>query len=339
VVSLSNEAAIAPPRCFLQTRKRAQAHSITVQPYRASRASQHVAFVGALKALTSSKAGFSMPNSVEVMRKPLHAAFLLALILMPLAGVAATAQQQPATQAASSEATLRARVQQFYALLQMRQIARAETYATKDSRERLRDQTQNPFLGFKVGTVLVEPDGKSGKVSVELTVMAPYAGAPMPFERKSDWTLEDGEWRIIVPAPPPEMSLDAMMGMAPDNDAPKPEELQFQGHRYGLGVMKAGERKTAAFPFKNISNHNVTMSRIDTGCDCLKVKTQQMTYKPGESGELTIEFDSTGFGYDYAQSVVVHTEPGDVKSYLQIHCEVVPKITATSPEPGAMEKN
>ncbi|MBI3934907.1 MAG: DUF1573 domain-containing protein [Acidobacteria bacterium] len=252
---------------------------------------------------------------------------------LPLAA-ALPLQEGANEQAVKPEQVLRVRAQQFYTLLQMRQVTKAETYATKDSRERLRDQASNPFLGFRMLSVQLDPDGKSGKVKVELTVMAPYMGAPMPLERNTQWQLEDGEWRIIVPEPPPEMSLESMMAISPEKKEVKPEELQFKGHSFGLGVMKPGDVKTAAFPFTNVTDHAVTISNIATGCECLQVKTQKMEYKPGESGELVIEFDSTNYEYEYLQSVLVRTDPGDIVSYLRIHAQVVPRNIAFPEKPS-----
>ena len=53
-----------------------------------------------------------------------------------------------------------------------------------------------------------------------------------------------------------------------------------------------------------------------------------MEYQPGETGELVIDFDSTNYEYAYAQTVVVSTSPGDVKSYLKIAAHVVPRVIA-----------
>jgi len=276
-------------------------------------------------------------GALQPRRGPLAASMLSAMMLtaimlaMPDGSLAAALAQD---KAAAPEQALKTRVEQFYTLLRTRQVSKAQTYATKESRDRLADEPQNPFLAFKVGAVRVEPDGKTGQVSVELTVMAPSMGTPMPFERKTEWTLEDGEWRIKVPARPPEMSIESMMGMTGDAEVAKPEELKFKGYTYGFGVLKPGEKTTATFPFTNIAKHDVTISEIKTGCDCLAAKIQKKTYKPGESGELAIEFDSTNYEYVYAQSIVVLTIPGDIKTILEVHGEVVPRNIASPQKPA-----
>jgi hypothetical protein len=49
-----------------------------------------------------------------------------------------------------------------------------------------------------------------------------------------------------------------------------------------------------------------------------------MEYKAGESGELVIEFNSTGYPEEYKQTVVVQTNPGMGKTYLEVDAEVIP---------------
>lgn len=223
-------------------------------------------------------------------------------------------------------AALRARAQEFYTLLQARQIGRAERYATAATRERFLDQVGSPFLSFEIRSVTLGPDGTSAKVSVDFNVLAGFMGGVMTMTRDSDWRLEEGEWRVVVPERP-SSDLQSAMAMG-SQEVPKPEELRFEKHRVELEPLKSGETKLARFSFKNGTDHVVKISRVDTGCPCLTVKTQKMEYLPGEAGELVVEFNSTGYEYEYSQTMVVWTQPGDVKSYLTLHTEVIPKAIA-----------
>lgn len=268
-----------------------------------------------------------MPLARTILKRFVLIRFFLAIVAL-LSGMPGRELLRAQHITGSPEQALKVRVQEFYTLLHTRQYAKAEAYATKDSRERLRDQASNPFLGFRVISAEVNPDGQSAKAKVELTLMTPYMAAPMPYERTTEWRLEEGEWRIVVPEPPPVATLESMMAMGGEKKEMKPEQLQFKGHTYGLGVMKPGEVKAAAFPFTNVTDHSVRIAEIVTGCDCLKVKTEKMEYQPGESGELVIEFDSTNYEYEYLQSVKVRTQPDDVISYLKIYAEVVPRNIA-----------
>ena len=109
--------------------------------------------------------------------------------------------------------------------------------------------------------------------------------------------------------------------------------MKFGGHRFGLGLMKNGEKKVARFPFTNPTDHLVTITQVATGCECLTVKDFKKEYKPGESGELVIEFDSTNYPGLYAQTMVVKTSPGDATSYLLVEGETPIRVNP-APAPG-----
>jgi Protein of unknown function (DUF1573) len=221
---------------------------------------------------------------------------------------------------------LQRRVQEFYGLLQTRQISRAEQYATKESRELLRDQVGKPFLGFRVVSATMNADGKSGNAAVELNVMMPFSPTPVPIQRTSHWKIEDGEWRVELAEAPPVNTGDMLALQT--KEAEKPEELKFVGHKFGLGVMKPGEVKEARYPFENVTDHVVKIKSIETDCDCLKDKTEKLEYQPGEKGAVVVDFDSTNYEYTFMNTMVVTTNPGDVKSYLEIGAQVVPRAIA-----------
>jgi hypothetical protein len=262
--------------------------------------------------------------------RSLGTALLLAILMSGIGSRSAVGLQIAGLQSKSSAdqlaEVLRNRVREFYSLLQMRQVVRAEAYTTEESRERLRDQASSPFLGFKIISTEVNPDGQSGTAVVEITVMAAFATSPIPIQRNSKWVIEDGEWRVVVPEPP-EVDPEAMMGLE-EREPPPPEELQFEGHSYGLGVMQPGEVKEARYPFKNVTDHAVSIKEIATDCECLVSKTKKLEYQPGEKGEIVIEFNSKGYEYAYMQTIVVTTSPGDRKSYLRIGAQVVPRAIA-----------
>ena len=90
----------------------------------------------------------------------------------------------------------------------------------------------------------------------------------------------------------------------------------------------------ARFAFTNVSQRVVTVSVRQTSCDCLRLKTQQKEYKPGESGTLEIEFDPSGLGVNsqtsFMQDIIIKTEPGGAYAKL-----VVGALLAPAPAPAA----
>lgn len=229
-----------------------------------------------------------------------------------------TAAQSP--QDVTPEQVLRGRAEDFYSLLQLSRWSAAEKYITPDSLESYRDQNKSPFLGFTFDSIKIAPNGQEATISARVQVFTGVSSMPMWLPRESRWKLVDGAWYVIIPR---ESRVD-MKGLftAPGAKgtaaAPPPEELKFKGLRWNFAMIARGQIKTARFPFTNVTGHDVTITEVAAGCDCLKVKLEKKVYKPGESGTLEIEFDPAGFARDYAQSIVVKTDPGGLTTYLMV---------------------
>jgi len=242
------------------------------------------------------------------------------LILLTALGSAQLANAEES----APEQVLRGRVEDFYSLIQLGRWAQAEAYVSPDSLETFRSGPKNPFLDFQVKSVNLEPDQQSAQVEVQLQVVNPASlGTPLALAQTTHWRLEGGVWRVVLPKPASMASLFNDQGEK--KSPPPPEELKFKGHRYGFGKMKPGEIKTAVFPFTNATNHDVTISAVLTGCDCLRAKFNKKTYKPGESGELAIEFDSGHLEQTYEQTIVVKTDPGDLRTLLTVQGYIAPR--------------
>jgi hypothetical protein len=78
----------------------------------------------------------------------------------------------------------------------------------------------------------------------------------------------------------------------------------------------------AEFHFTNISQHVVKVVEVQTGGDCLRLKTQQMEFKPGEAGVLEFELDPSVLGLNTEQAlslaVILKTDPGGAYTTLNI---------------------
>ena len=220
------------------------------------------------------------------------------------------------------EQALRARVGEFYGLLQVGRWTDAEAYVTEESKEDFRNWPRKPFLGFEVGSVKLDGAGHEAQVTVQVKIFIALSPAPVPAPWITRWRLVDGLWYLVAAnaqrRTPPEFPNSAQMKGSPAPSRPA-EELEFKGHSYGLGTIQPEQVKAARFPFTNVTDHVVTITDVLTGCDCLRVKTEKKEYQPGESGELVIEFDPTGYRDPYTQTILVKTDPGDLTTRLTIH--------------------
>jgi Protein of unknown function (DUF1573) len=240
-----------------------------------------------------------------------------ALGLLPGFVPLSRSQAAPSQQSRQEEA-LKRRAIEFYSLLQAGSWSQAEAYVAHDSLETFRNELKNPFLGFQVDSVKIDSGGNAGAVTAELSVLTPFSATPFAFPQTTRWRLVNGVWYLDLPKPNAAALQNLFAHPPADATLPPPEDLKFKERTSSLGVLQPGEVKTAKFAFTNVADHEVTISKVLTYCPCLKVKTKKMAYAPGESGELAIEFNSADFGMDYAQTIVVKTDPGNRTAYLTI---------------------
>lgn len=258
----------------------------------------------------------------------LRSALLLFIFGFALGAVASTAQ------APDLERSLRARVEEFYGLLQMGQYTKAEKYVWEDSRENFRNQERGSMLGFEVDSIKVDPDGKTATVGVKIQVFAPMTAIAVTLDRTSQWCLAEGTWYVVAPTPQSTPANLASLKSAGKTPVRPPAQLKFKDYVLDFGRIKSGETTTVRFLFTNVTDHEVTITGVLTGADCLTAKVAKKRYKPGESGELVVQFDSTGYDQPYAQTIVVKTDPGGLRTNVNIKGYIEPLPAVSSPEQG-----
>jgi hypothetical protein len=241
----------------------------------------------------------------------------------------------PAKAASSSEEALRARVEQCYNALQQGDWQKVEKYLTKDSKPLFRDQNKRPFPSYRIQSIKIEPDGRTASVVVQVPVFSATVPKPILVPKKSLWRLINRVWYMELPRPAPD-AQQSLFDMAPKALTPAPplafsKDLKFESTWCSLGNVEGNGSRVARFPFTNVSTHVVRLADIQLGCDCLRLKTEQKEYKPGESGTLEIEFDSSKLGINteqsFTQDIIFRTEPGGAYFKLTIAALVAPAPT------------
>jgi len=261
------------------------------------------------------------------------AAGLLAAIWLLSGGV-------PPLAASSSEESLRTRVEQFYAALQQGNWAQAEKCLTKESRPIFRNQEKKPVAGYQIDSIKLDPSGNTATVVVTVPTILPIAPQPILKAQKTQWRLLRGVWYCEFSKPDPQ-ALQAAFATSSQQKAPLPrlhigsQDLKFQSFWVSVGETYGSERKVARFPFTNISKHNVTLAEVQISCDCLRLKTQQKEFKPGEAGVLEFEFDPSSLQRDMVQAltlgVVVTTQPENAVTRLAIGTSLIPGSRPAEP--------
>jgi len=241
-----------------------------------------------------------------------------------------------ATTPADQEKAVRARVESFYTLLQTGKLLQADAYVTEGSRERFRDQGFRPILSFEIQSVKLDPSGKAATAAILVESMSALMASPVQRVETLQCQLVDGVWYVEIPKAS-ETTLGTPFTTMPSHAGspatPAKEELKLKGHTYLLGKVYTGHTKTARFPFTNTTDHVVTISKLDPGSECLKVRALKKSYQPGESGEVVVDFDPGNRLLDFSQTMVLTTDPGGIITYLTVKAYII-----TPPTPAAQSK-
>lgn len=86
--------------------------------------------------------------------------------------------------------------------------------------------------------------------------------------------------------------------------------VTFEQDTIHLGNMVAGEVKSMAFKFQNTGVGDLDIELV-TACKCTALDWPQEIIRPGQGGEITVEFDSKGFEGEVIKTVdiIANTDP------------------------------
>ncbi len=217
------------------------------------------------------------------------------------------------------EQALRDRVNKFYGLMRLGRFDDAEAFITDDTKPNFREEPKGPFLSFEIVGIKFETQGSAGptraRVTVSLEIFTPPNPQTVSRQAITPWIRAGDTWLLESPKFKNADFRD-LTKSAPRKPLP-PVEVKFEKDRFAMGNVIRGQKATARFAFKNISDHPVSLE-VSTFCDCLVVKNLKAEYKPGESGEFTVEFDSTEYLDEYAQTIVAKSSPGGAETHLLI---------------------
>jgi len=234
--------------------------------------------------------------------------------------------------ASSPEQQLRARVEELYGALQRGDWQRAETYLTKTSKPVFRNQPKKPVPNYRIESVKLDATGDSAAVVIGVPVGAGAMPAPPVFVLSTtNWRRVHGRWYLELPDPHAAQSLS---NAAAQQEAPspppslRPMDLKFASRWVSLGPVHKGEVKVAQFAVTNVSQRVVTLGSVQTDCACLRMKSQQKEWKPGESGVVEFELDPSSLSFNIKAALTltvgIVSEPEHALTQLTIAAILAP---------------
>lgn len=99
--------------------------------------------------------------------------------------------------------------------------------------------------------------------------------------------------------------------------------LQFSEMKHDFGVVQEGKITDWTATFKNTGNEVLDIKDIKTSCGCTAAVVSGKHIKPGESGSLRIEFDSTNKNGKLSRTVTITSnDPKQPEQTIVIYAEV-----------------
>jgi hypothetical protein len=95
--------------------------------------------------------------------------------------------------------------------------------------------------------------------------------------------------------------------------------ISFEHTAYDFGSKESGPTYTTSFKYKNTGRENLYISAAEASCGCTVPTWSKDAIKPGESGEITVQFDSKGRSGEQLKTVTVTTNTEPNKNVLTLH--------------------
>lgn len=80
---------------------------------------------------------------------------------------------------------------------------------------------------------------------------------------------------------------------AEDKNAPKGPQITFNSLQHDFGIVEEGKKLPHTFRYKNTGDQELIISDVRTSCGCTAAVIEGKNLKPGESGKLQIELDTS----------------------------------------------
>jgi hypothetical protein len=100
-------------------------------------------------------------------------------------------------------------------------------------------------------------------------------------------------------------------------------EISFEEAEFNFGRVAVGEKITHTYSFVNKGKANLQIAQVTPSCGCTTLKDwPKNPISPGQSGVITVEFNSAGFSGNIEKTIQVATNGIPRDYYLKLKGEV-----------------
>ena len=98
--------------------------------------------------------------------------------------------------------------------------------------------------------------------------------------------------------------------------------IKFEKTEHDFGKILQGEQVSYTFKFKNTGNAPLIITSIEKTCGCTTPDFSSQPIKPGESGKITITYDSKGHKGFQNKRLIVKANTNPSETILRIKAQV-----------------
>lgn len=102
--------------------------------------------------------------------------------------------------------------------------------------------------------------------------------------------------------------------------------IEFEETHYSFGKVRNGDKVQHVYRFKNTGDKPLLISQVEAGCGCTAPSYPTAPVAPGETGEITIAFNSTNRGGFQEKSVTVMSNAQESRIKLSFDADVSPDV-------------
>lgn len=102
----------------------------------------------------------------------------------------------------------------------------------------------------------------------------------------------------------------------------KEPKIEFAVKEHDFGKMIQGEQVSFTYRFKNTGNAPLIISAVEKTCGCTDTKFTREPVKPGESGTISITYDSKGHKGFQNKRIIVKANTNPSETILKFKAQV-----------------
>ena len=100
----------------------------------------------------------------------------------------------------------------------------------------------------------------------------------------------------------------------------------FSEEIHSFGLLKTGEVVSFTFTFRNEGTKALTITSVDSGCECTEVKILNKTIEPGQEGQIEVIYNSAGEVGKQLKIITLYSNADEPKKLLYIKANITNEI-------------